>query len=946
MSGEKPKAIFINYRRALSTAEARLLYLMLQFSFPDEVFLDEETLEAGDRWRPKIKHHIEGAKVLISLIPQGWVEHTGELFTRSKLFYAPTCHVRKEIQTALESGITIIPILLNGATQPAKAHLPKAIRGLFDTFNNGVTLDFNNNPDVADFKKLFTQIAKKAGLEQNEAAKGDNLFQKPLAQEFPLPNDLADYLPEAESPFVELKPFKRADARIFYGRSREIFDLCYKITRQDRPRLLLLDGYSGTGKSSLLQAGLIPRVERQGWAVAYRRREEDKINGLKGVFELLLNDVAAAPESRKLLILDQVEEAVTERIEGLPEELDALAAAIDAALRQHPNYKFILGFRSEQMARIAKVLEKRRLVFDDQNTLYPLDLIGATEAISGAAGDPSLKYQLRFSPAGLPKDIAQRLLRGWENYHVAPLIQVNMELLWQRCRQADGEVIITRHALENIIDKPDGLLDHFIRKIRERITEGQANEQKVLSLLNYYVKDEPASAIRLNDAFLQEADFKDNTFQLLHHELKNQYLLTEINSDGQAATRLSHDVLAKVIQERYKALTSIKLTIMGRNLMISLNTQLLKLQYIQAQESLIQLMKIGISKEELLGPLMELLFFWNEAGVINRMYELFQLLADSTFKSPELSYLLSAVHQTTRRDAVRQWLEITYPGYYSTLKKRYLAPEVFVMTTVQGGSLYIGEDEERRMIQANTFRIANVPTTWYKYGLYLFATGQEALMKGMTPDWGIQGDCPIVNVSWYEAVEYCNWLSETMGLNKAYKIDKSKKDPNNINDRDGQKWIIDVQAKANGYRLPSEIEWEFAARGGQQSKEFTYSGSNKLNEVGWYWANSGEEALEGEWDSAKIRANKIRAQPTGRLTPNELGLYDMSGNIWEWCLDWYGSYPHHIPTGFTGTPSGFDRVLRGGSWEDIEELCCVAFRYWGLPILRNKNTGFRLAQDF
>jgi formylglycine-generating enzyme required for sulfatase activity len=949
MSAEKPKAIFINYRRALSTPEARLLYLMLQFRFPGEVFLDEATLAAGDRWRPEIKHHIEGAKVLISLIPEGWVAYAGELVTRSKLCFAPTCHVRNEIQTALERGTTIIPILLNGASLPDKAHLPEAINRLFDTFNNGVTLDFSTNPNVADFERLFAEIAEKAGLQQNEAAKADNLFQKPLEQEFPLPDDLADYLPEANSPFVGLKPFKRADARIFYGRSREIFDLCYKITRQDKPRLLLLDGYSGTGKSSLLQAGLIPRVERQGWAVAYRRREEDKINGLKGVFELLLNDVAAAPESRKLLILDQVEEAVTDRIEGLPEELDELAAAIDAALRQHPNYKFILGFRSEQMARIAKVLEKRRLVFDDQNTLYPLDLIGAVEAISGAANDPSLKYHLRFSPAQLPKDLAQRLLRGWENYHVAPLIQVNMELLWQRCRQADGEVIITRHALENIIDKPDGLLDHFIAKIRERITEGQADDQKVLRLLNYYVQDEPASAIRLDEAFLQETDFQDGIYPQLLREFKEQYLLASVYSDGRPATRLSHDVLAKMIHERYKALTDEKLATTTSsyfdNLMTSLNAQLYQLQYPEAQQTLAQLFQLGIRREELRSALTELLFFWNEAGKQQQVSESVRLWANLPLPSWRLSSLLDDLIRNPKRNAVRDWLNNVESTRYADLIKRYLAPNAAVMTAVNGGKFEMDQGKEKHPAGVLSFRIANVQTTWWKYGLYLFATGQEELLKEKAPDWGIQGNCPVVNVNWYEAVEYCNWLSEAAGMEKVYVIDKSKKDPNNKHKDDNLKWIVTTREKANGYRLPTEVEWEFAARGGLQSRGVVYAGSDNLDEVGWYWKNSGDKPLDGEWDWDKIKANKGKTQPVGRLKPNELGLYDMSGNVWEWCADWHGKFPAQLPVGFAGAESGSGRVLRGGSWLFNAFNCRVAYRFDNFPDIRGFITGFRLAQD-
>ncbi|MCB0567985.1 MAG: toll/interleukin-1 receptor domain-containing protein, partial [Phaeodactylibacter sp.] len=561
MKHEKP-AIFINYRRALSTLEARLLYLMLELHFPGNAFMDEQTLEAGDRWREDIERTVKNARVMICLIPEGWVSYAGEKMIQSKLYFDPKCHVRHEIRTALEAGLTIIPVLVNGAKQPDKEHLPEEISELFDTFNNAAPLDFKENPDVAAFEKFFEQVGKKAALEQKEEGYGAVLFSKLLEEEFSLPPAMSQLLPEAESPFVGLRPFHREDARIFFGRSRETYHLCFKVAREDKHRIFLLDGYSGTGKSSLLQAGLIPRVEEQGWAVRYRRREEDPINGLKGVLGMLLEDVANAPEANRLLILDQVEEAITDRIEGLSNELEEMAQALQEAYLNNPGYKFILSFRSEQMARVTKVLDKLRLPYDKENTLHQLDFLGATEAISGAANDRALaaKYKLRFSPKTLPGDIAGRLLKGWDNYHIAPLVQVNMELLWEHCQQADGTVVITAHNLDNIIDRQDGLLGHFIRKVRETIPEAQADEQKVLQLLDQYVQDEPASAIRLDkELFAQEAFRQEKVFRGLHREFKKQYLLTEISMDGQKATRLSHDVLAKVIRERYQILTEAKL---------------------------------------------------------------------------------------------------------------------------------------------------------------------------------------------------------------------------------------------------------------------------------------------------------------------------------------------------------------------------------------------------
>jgi formylglycine-generating enzyme len=100
------------------------------------------------------------------------------------------------------------------------------------------------------------------------------------------------------------------------------------------------------------------------------------------------------------------------------------------------------------------------------------------------------------------------------------------------------------------------------------------------------------------------------------------------------------------------------------------------------------------------------------------------------------------------------------------------------------------------------------------------------------------------------------------------------------------------------YRLPTEAEWEYAARGGNRSQGYQYAGSNNLDEVAWY------DSKEGS-----------KTKPVKQKKPNELGLYDMSGNVWEWCSDWYGSYASHSATNPKGPSTGTSRVLRGGSWD-------------------------------
>jgi len=130
------------------------------------------------------------------------------------------------------------------------------------------------------------------------------------------------------------------------------------------------------------------------------------------------------------------------------------------------------------------------------------------------------------------------------------------------------------------------------------------------------------------------------------------------------------------------------------------------------------------------------------------------------------------------------------------------------------------------------------------------------------------------------------------------------------------------------YRLPSEAEWEYAARGGEQGAKdgYVYSGGNLLDDVGWYDNNSGG-----------------KTHPVGGKKPNQLGIYDMSGNVWEWCADWYDDYPSSAQPNPTGLGTGSNRVNRGGSWNNDAQNCRAANRNNNTPDNRNNNLGFRLA---
>jgi len=369
-----------------------------------------------------------------------------------------------------------------------------------------------------------------------------------------------------------------------------------------------------------------------------------------------------------------------------------------------------------------------------------------------------------------------------------------------------------------------------------------------------------------------------------------------------------------------------------------------QLNYTEASEAVNAAVRLEANKPAVAAALLEMAFFHNHTGDRATAVQETATAARWLNRS-DLAAQAERLAGDTGPRALRDVQKALAPARFKELDERYFPK----MIPVKGGTYTPGcvkpdddfrqKDNKDGLFRASVpdFELAQTETTVFQYHLYTTALGRRigqritpagTLEEYAPPTWGWVYDHPIIYVSWYDAVEYANWASEQQGLKPVYDIVKTERGPDNQNSIDEYGWFVRIREAANGYRLPTEAEWEFAARGGIRQDTFQYTGSDDLYEVAWWGENSGS-----------------RTQPVGGKKPNSLQLFDLSGNVHEWCWDWQGYYPQKPETDYRGASSGSSRVLRGGSWDYVSiDYYRPAYRVWDIPYLRLSDNGFRVAR--
>ena len=256
-----------------------------------------------------------------------------------------------------------------------------------------------------------------------------------------------------------------------------------------------------------------------------------------------------------------------------------------------------------------------------------------------------------------------------------------------------------------------------------------------------------------------------------------------------------------------------------------------------------------------------------------------------------------------------------------SLRMRHVEPCAFVMgSPVDEAGREAEAETPHTVTLTRAYAIGTTPVT---QALYEAVTGTNPSEHAEGPD---APQRPVETLTWFDAVRFCNALSTKMGLQEAYVVGE------------GETPEVRRIAGSDGFRLPTEAEWECAARSG--GDPFVYAGGNDPNVVGWYDDKATDE--EGE----RTREPSCDAtQPVATRAPTRWGLYDMTGNVWEWCEDWFGAYPGSPVTDPTGPTTGIERANRGGSYDGDADLVRVANRGGATPLCDFQDRGVRLARS-
>ncbi len=677
------------------------------------------------------------------------------------------------------------------------------------------------------------------------------------------------------SPFKFLDSYSIEDKDIFFGRDDESKEIYRKFFSD---KLLLLYGKSGTGKSSLINCGLMANIPKEDVLLIKVRCGDDPFNNL--ITEL--QSFATIRSNNEIKLIENVFENHFKPLAFVFDQFEEVFILANdrkrkkfiEALKKLLNYSkikknIVLVIREEYLASLTEIENEIPKIFDNRIRLQGIKKEKYREIIEKPCIQKGVKIE-----AGLSTDIINRIDNDVGEIELT-YFQVLMDNLYRRAvKKNPKEPTLTKEDFSEL-GSVDNILGDFLNFELTQIKDTAMVEAILKVMVTHEGTKRP---ITLKEISKLTTIVEEKAYTIIR-DLINRRIIREKDDKGQY--ELIHDSLAKRIfnrmSEEEKKASEIKQLLINRfNDFKNTKTYLDKetLEYIQPYLKHIVLKKsiiyfIKKSQDKVYDKGNSRVFYIIVIIFIPIIIIGYFLILNNNEKSKKIASLNSQVARITQEQNNK---------FLERMQTEYIK--------VKGGDLYLfalyGDTtiDSSAVITVDDFEICKHEVTVAEYHLYCKENNKNL---PVTPKWGWADNYPIVNVNWNDANDYCSWLSRKTG---------------------------------DEYRLPYEAEFEFAAKGGNLSKDYIYSGSDYPQDVAIYQSS---------------RPSVIESR-----NANELGIYDLSGNVREWCYDWYSDdiNLHDYDLNFyTGPLSPSDdrklKVARGGAYSSGEDMLKVNSRYYG-----------------
>lgn len=681
---------------------------------------------------------------------------------------------------------------------------------------------------------------------------------------------------EKKIPFKFLDSYTYADRDLFYGRDKEVNEIYRKFFSNN---LFVVYGKSGTGKSSLINCGLMAKIPKEDCLLIPVRCGVDPLHNfieeLKKYTDSTSNNEIELIESiydnhfKPIAIMfDQFEEIF---ILPTPNKrvkfINALKQIIDIKIKTN----IVIVIREEYLANLTEIEKEIPTLFNNRIRITNID---STTLIKDLIEKPCEKCNISIEN-GLTEKIIKKLTKNSASIEL-PLFQILMDNLYNKAYERNNvEPELRISDLEELGDIENILADFLnieLTKFKE--------VHEINSILKTMVTHEGTKNQITFDDILKKTKIEKNLAKTLVQELINKRIASEKNDKG--LYELKHECIAKRIYDRMsseeKMAAEIKHMLINRFKDFKRSKNYLDqdtLKYVEPYLSEIKLPR-------------EVILFIKKSQMKQQAKSNTKIFTYATIIIIPIIVVLSIMISriNDQKSLINNYEKEKADASFKKVANDYIF--------IKGGSFYFGLQpydnklDSSKKVTVNDFYIDRYEVSVEKYKLFCKETNYKMPIK---PDWGWSDDFPIVNVNWEDANNYCAWLSQRTGLN---------------------------------FRLPTEAEFEYASKGGLKSNNYKYSGSN---------------------DPANVSVfNTYQPSIIGSREPNELGIYDLSGNVREWCYDWYDTLLTekinlNNPEGPTNAiDNNKYKVVRGGAFSSSEKSIRVTSRYKGrIDAISDKN---------